>query len=216
MKKHTTYLSFKKEANLAELKRLALANIGDRKFADQEAKDIAGDKSLASSLKLSSKWCIWEQYVKGHVKSLSYKELLKQTAVIRSVEEFWIHWLNIPQPSSLFNSRKICRIMEDGEIPKALDALMVFKEGIQPEWEDPANSDGGHLEYSLTRVFDLGEIDEIWNNLIIGALSGEIDPDKIVTGKWKYIGSCVNPRITKETSYNFANMRHHLMFCPTY
>lgn len=68
----------------------------------------------------------------------------------------------------------------------SLGALMLFLDGVKPEWEDPANAKGGHFQFTMQAAafkskasFDfeasnpvtqvnagLALMDEIWNNLV--------------------------------------------------
>jgi len=61
---------------------------------------------------------------------------------------------------------------------------MIFKDGIKPEWEDPVNAKGAHFEYKIKP--DLsgggGQIDEYWNNLVLGMIGSMIEPAQMITG----------------------------------
>jgi hypothetical protein len=62
---------------------------------------------------------------------------------------------------------------------------MLFREGIRPEWEDPENEGGGHLEYALsTSSVSSYAMDHIWNNVVLSMVSGELGGEKnLVTGR---------------------------------
>eukprot|EP00493_Phyllostaurus_siculus_P018625 UN18919 len=59
---------------------------------------------------------------------------------------------------------------------------MVFREGIKPEWEDPANASGGHFQFQLKDILGGGLIDEYWNNIVLGIVGGTIEPAEMITG----------------------------------
>lgn len=76
----------------------------------------------------------------------SWGEDLNKVVDFDSVEEFWGLYNNIIPPSAL--------------PPKA--NYYLFKEGIKPAWEDPANSDGGKWSIQLPRDKSRAGIDQLW------------------------------------------------------
>ena len=64
-----------------------------------------------------------------------------------------------------------------------VDAIMVFKEDIKPMWEDELNAAGGHFQYSFRpNQTAAAQLDEYWNNLVLGLIGGTVDTKGIVTG----------------------------------
>eukprot|EP00929_Paragymnodinium_shiwhaense_P098963 TRINITY_DN604_c0_g1_i3.p2 TRINITY_DN604_c0_g1~~TRINITY_DN604_c0_g1_i3.p2 ORF type:complete len:130 (+),score=36.57 TRINITY_DN604_c0_g1_i3:222-611(+) len=59
---------------------------------------------------------------------------------------------------------------------------MLFKDGIAPEWEHPANSKGGHFQIQLKPAVGGAQIDEYWNNTVLGMIGGTLEPSDIITG----------------------------------
>ena len=122
-------------------------------------------------------WHIWEKLASQGGGADAYSKAMQDIATISSVSEFWDHWLAIPQPSELLEGNKIVR--EDPERSAAIDSLMIFREGIKPEWEDAANQAGGHFAFT----FKPGncnhlQVDEYWNNIVIAAVGGMLG-DKV-------------------------------------
>lgn len=76
----------------------------------------------------------------------SWGEDLNKVVDFDSVEEFWGLYSNIIPPTAL--------------PPKA--NYYLFKEGIKPAWEDPANSDGGKWSIQLPRDKNRERIDQLW------------------------------------------------------
>merc|ERR1712216_946259 len=59
---------------------------------------------------------------------------------------------------------------------------MIFREGIKPEWEDKMNANGGHFQFQLKNSLPPGQIDEYWNNLVLGMVGASIEPAHLITG----------------------------------
>eukprot|EP00922_Rhytidocystis_sp_ex-Travisia-forbesii_P060485 GHVS01089638.1.p1 GENE.GHVS01089638.1~~GHVS01089638.1.p1 ORF type:complete len:250 (+),score=47.85 GHVS01089638.1:206-955(+) len=130
-------------------------------------------------LPLQHIWHIWEQVV-PQKDSGDYSENTKAIASFRTVQEFWRLWNHMPQPSELLNSKRMVREADDAL--HLVDALMIFKEGVEPMWEDAVNARGGHFEYKLNRSAGGDQIDEYWNNLVLGMIGGNLEEGGIITG----------------------------------
>eukprot|EP01051_Picozoa_sp_SAG22_P008289 SAG22_NODE_623_length_8459_cov_39.989474_3_plen_190_part_00 len=59
----------------------------------------------------------------------------------------------VPPPGQVFSAQ-----------PKTVEGLCIFKKGIKPMWEDPANAAGG--EWQCRQPFDPLELDMLWENLV--------------------------------------------------
>eukprot|EP00812_Abedinium_dasypus_P009986 NODE_3635_length_760_cov_789.156028.p2 GENE.NODE_3635_length_760_cov_789.156028~~NODE_3635_length_760_cov_789.156028.p2 ORF type:complete len:212 (+),score=73.57 NODE_3635_length_760_cov_789.156028:3-638(+) len=128
-------------------------------------------------------WWIWEQVaqpkeVKGS--QSQYSEAMRRVASFSTVKGFWRYWNHIPQPSELLEGKKLTR--ESGSTKNLVDALMIFREGIRPEWEDPTNLRGGHFLLTLRPNIAGGSADEHWNNIVLGVVGGSIEPAEMITG----------------------------------
>lgn len=52
---------------------------------------------------------------------------------------------------------------------------LIFKKGIRPEWEDPANKDGGKWVVTMPIEDDIEEeCDKAWLNLLLTMISGSL------------------------------------------
>ncbi|KAK2195260.1 bifunctional Translation Initiation factor eIF- 4e-like/Translation Initiation factor eIF- 4e [Babesia duncani] len=135
-------------------------------------------------LPLKNKWIIWEQIVKSsdHTNTVDYKEFTKPLVSFDTVQAFWNLWLNIPQPSELGTTKRIARETSGGS-EHFVDAIMVFRDGIQPMWEDSANKDGGHFEYRFrpAEVQSL-TVDEYWNNIILALVGATLQHGELING----------------------------------
>lgn len=130
---------------------------------------------------LMNTWVLWEQVAQGGAPGKDqYKGLTREVAKFRTVKEFWKYWHHLPQPSELLENKKFIREQDDQL--NVVDALMVFREGVRPEWEDTVNATGGHFQFLLKPKLGGGQIDEYWNNLVLGVIGGSIEPAGIITG----------------------------------
>ncbi|UVC54713.1 initiation factor 4E [Theileria orientalis] len=141
--------------------------------------------NLDKPLSLKTKWVIWEQIVKmadHNHNNVDYKEHTKPLVSFDSVQAFWNLWFNIPQPSELSTNKRLARECSDGS-EHFVDAIMIFRDGIQPMWEDPLNKEGGHFDYRF-RPSDVQQlaVDEYWNNIILGLVGSTIPLGEYING----------------------------------
>jgi len=128
--------------------------------------------------KLKSGWTLWEM-----VQKKGNKESFDSGAAIASfstVKGFWKHWNHLPQPSELLDGKKFVRETPEGRM--IVECLMMFKEGVKPEWEDPLNANGGHFQMTLNGKVGGAQVDEYWNNAVLGMITGAIKPADMLTG----------------------------------
>ena len=104
--------------------------------------------------KLESFYTLWysRRLSPSRTTKIHYNDLVKAVISFQSVEQFWRIHLNIMAPS---------------QFPTP-GAYHVFKNGIKPMWEDPANKQGGKWFAIIRKKF----IDRCWENLLL-ALVGE-------------------------------------------
>lgn len=129
-------------------------------------------------------WTLWFDNP-GHKGSGSAKERretwganLHKVVDLQSVEEFWGLYNNIVPPSLLPQSAN----------------YYLFKQGIQPAWEDPANGGGGKWSLQLPREKHRNQIDKLWLYTMLSAIGEMLETpapdsklpesrdDEIVTG----------------------------------
>merc|ERR1712007_229650 len=113
-------------------------------------------------------------------KAAQYSDATHRVASFSTVKEFWKYWSHLPQPSELLDGKRFVR--EAGDTRNVVDALMMFREGIKPEWEDEKNASGGHFQFQLKPTLSGGTIDEYWNNIVLGMIGGTIEPAEMITG----------------------------------
>jgi hypothetical protein len=57
---------------------------------------------------------------------------------------------------------------------KRISTLALFKKGIVPKFEDPANKKGGEFRVTFEGVEDMNKMNQMWENLILLIISAEI------------------------------------------
>ncbi|KAJ1605158.1 translation initiation factor if-4E [Cryptosporidium canis] len=140
------------------------------------------DDLISRPLPLSHDWVVWEQLNMETRKDSDYSNATKPVAKFSSVQQFWWLWHHIPQPSELLRGKRMVRESSDGS-KCAVDAVILFKEGIQPMWEDPMNATGGHIHFRAWQASVIpGELDTMWNNLVLAVIGGSLKSSSIVNG----------------------------------
>jgi translation initiation factor 4E len=133
-----------------------------------------------SDPQLPCRWVIWEQHVIQKDKRAGYSDTTRESASFSTVKEFWGCWNHLPQPSELLSGKKFVRGY--GASSVVVDSLMVFREGVRPQWEHPANVHGGHFQLQLKPELGGGVIDELWNNIVLSCVAGLLEPPEMITG----------------------------------
>lgn len=146
---------------------------------------ITEERAADQPLPLQHTWHVWEQIQRdsSHAdRTIDYSENTRDLASFSTVQTFWQLWAHIPQPSELLGHKRMIRQDSNGK-SHVVDALMIFKEGIKPMWEDPQNATGGHFEYRIAPFqTKAGQLDEYWNNLVLGLVGGTIEHSDYITG----------------------------------
>jgi translation initiation factor 4E len=134
---------------------------------DTVIEDVVGETSLpprsADTIKpiaLHSKWTIWYDNPRLAPAGSDWTENLKQCGSFDTVESFWRIFNNLKPASELsVNSN-----------------YSVFRDGVQPSWEDPANAEGGKFVYALLKKdTKLGKCDEAWLFTVLAMIGETMD-----------------------------------------
>lgn len=126
--------------------------------------------------KLQSQWTLWELKEKHAIDSKDYGKLLREICEFSTVEDFWKYWMFIPKPSEVFGDGQT-KVYVEGRIIKAFG---MFKKGIEPTWEDPANKSG--CELVALKQFNSEVLDMFWENLVLGLIGETIDDGDEICG----------------------------------
>ncbi|GAA5990587.1 hypothetical protein JCM11641_007795 [Rhodosporidiobolus odoratus] len=104
---------------------------------------------------LYSPWTLWFDSASRQVKAQSWDDALTEVSTVSSVEEFWGLYNNIVAPSVLSSSNS---------------NYYLFKKGVKPAWEDPANEQGGKWAVQLPRGKYTESVDMMWLNTMLAAI----------------------------------------------
>ncbi|EER03490.1 eukaryotic translation initiation factor 4E type, putative [Perkinsus marinus ATCC 50983] len=159
----------------------------DEDFTRKLTEDAAADDDIdyEEDRKLMYKWVLWEQLQPNQKASAAeWKDLSRQVCTFGTVGEFWRYWRHVPQPSELLSEAGGCRFVREGDDGslRVVESMMVFRDGIKPEWEDPLNAIGGHLQFSLGPNVGGKQIDEYWNNIVLGVIGNTLPYPDMITG----------------------------------
>ena len=90
---------------------------------------------------------------------------------------FWSNVTHFLQPSFCFTKPACTRRPQvDGS---EIEGLALFRGGVDPVWEDPVNTDGGHWQASVT---PWERIDDVWDALVMAVVGNVEENNDVVTG----------------------------------
>ena len=145
-----------------------------KKMSDDELNDQT--EQPMSEHRLQNVWSVWEHKRDALSGREGYGTNMTKLCTFKTVEGFWRFANRIPPPSSMFTTDTGSKKFNEREI----EGISVFKEGIRPEWEDPKNMHGGEL--SVRRQMNIGQLDQWWEDLLLGIIGETIDPTDVITG----------------------------------
>lgn len=125
---------------------------------------------------LAQTWCFC-----GSTKNRSRKYGDNQATLgeFATVEGFWAIWRSLAKPTKLFHTQyqlEAARGGNPGREPQTrVEALCLFKKGISPQWEDPANAAGGQFNWQPRVDLQSGETQELdvgWEELVLAMVGG--------------------------------------------
>eukprot|EP01064_Diplonema_japonicum_P020887 TRINITY_DN30459_c0_g1_i1.p1 TRINITY_DN30459_c0_g1~~TRINITY_DN30459_c0_g1_i1.p1 ORF type:complete len:182 (+),score=52.49 TRINITY_DN30459_c0_g1_i1:44-589(+) len=110
---------------------------------------------------LEHKWTMWYDSFKKQDPDKSWEENLMKVSDFDTVEDFWSTYNHIKRPTSLEYGAN----------------YHVFKSGIKPMWEDPANKEGGRFIIAIQPSKEEA-LNETWEHLLL-AMIGEYVEDGV-------------------------------------
>eukprot|EP00741_Cyanophora_paradoxa_P024845 tig00000310_g23986.t1 len=137
---------------------------GQEQFMDEATDYYAGDAGypLEYSIKhpLQHRWTMWYDNPGKRVNQTNWEDNLRRILTFDTVEDFWCMFNNIVPPSKL----------------AAGSNYHLFKEDVEPKWEDPNNGQGGKwtLIWPTKRRADL---DQLWLDLVLSLIGEQFDDE---------------------------------------
>mmetsp|Transcript_32728 Transcript_32728/g.77142 ORF Transcript_32728/g.77142 Transcript_32728/m.77142 type:complete len:218 (-) Transcript_32728:143-796(-) len=122
----------------------------------EEAAGAAPGAELSVKHPLQNAWVLWFDNPVKRLGAKDWSQNLKKVATFDMVEDFWGIFNNIRPPSRLNPGSN----------------YHLFKVGIEPMWEHPANMNGGKWTYSIPKKDGKKLIDDMWLYTIL-AMIGE-------------------------------------------
>jgi hypothetical protein len=95
-----------------------------------------------------------------------------------TVEDFWAAFNHLPKPGRCFfdgDSRASV-----GDDNKVIDEFCLFKKGVKPEWEDPANKNGGC--FFVRKTMEPDQADTYWQNTCLAMIGEQLDEGDVIAG----------------------------------
>lgn len=117
---------------------------------------------------LQNSWVLWfdpGSYGHKNKTAKTWIETLEKIYTITTVEDFWAVFNNVTAPQNI----------------PAGSNYYIFKEGIQPQWEDKRNKSGGKWQV-ITNRSQRDKLNEMWENtlmLLVGEQFDGADNDQI-------------------------------------
>ncbi|KNE65024.1 hypothetical protein AMAG_10691 [Allomyces macrogynus ATCC 38327] len=119
---------------------------------------MSSDSSASLPHALARAWTVYYSHRSPAQRVANYEEAIKKLATFSTVEEFWSVYSRLKRPNDL----------------EPVSDYHLFRAGVRPVWEDPANITGGKW---MIR-FKKGISGRFWEDMILG-LIGEQFADPI-------------------------------------
>ncbi|KAK8797282.1 hypothetical protein WA158_004490 [Blastocystis sp. Blastoise] len=148
------------------------------------------DNNVPSKHALEHKWTIYEQVslVDSVDKKEAYLNSYENICTFGTVETFWLNWTKLPSVSDLFYDgveKEIIRIDTTNDIKteKRYHILgqAIFKDDILPQYEDPANEKGGHIQVSLSHEAHQ-QLGAFWETVVLSMIGETLEEGDEIVG----------------------------------
>lgn len=114
---------------------------------------------------LETKWTLWFDNPNGKQKQATWGQTLRTVYTFDTVEDFWCLYNNIIPPSRLSPGSD----------------LHLFREGVEPKWEDPKCEHGGSWKVMVPKG-NKQMLDTMWLHAILAAIGEQWDDGDEVCG----------------------------------
>jgi len=125
------------------------------------------DDEFAIKHPLQHSWALWFDNPQKKTSLASWGDYLKKIYTFSTVEDFWSLWNNVKAAS---------------ELPAGC-SYHIFKDGIEPKWEDSANERGGKWVINhKSSQRNTKVIDQMWLGAVLAVIGASFDDDDEVCG----------------------------------
>lgn len=160
---------------------------------------------------LSTKWSLWEMVQDGSTgvsTDAAYENACRHVKSFATIEQFMHLYNGMPDPSCVLKKQSIVRKPSEADFekeeiekclsqedklkqaykmfidsePEQISAMMIFRDGISPTWEDPANFGGGHFQFVFKSDFPVFAVDELWERTLFSILGNLVEGAEHITG----------------------------------
>jgi translation initiation factor 4E len=137
---------------------------------------------MNEDLELYDSWTIYD-----HDKSVSsYEKSIRKLGIFKSVGQL-NYFKELLRPSLYFYNKDVGKpyLSLNNGTSREVSAISIFKNEIEPKWEDPLNKNGGEFsirKFIKTSKDSLEVMDEFWNSLLLFVLSGSSKVSESITG----------------------------------
>ncbi|KAH8554157.1 translation initiation factor Eif4e [Umbelopsis sp. PMI_123] len=115
---------------------------------------------------LHNEWTLWFDNPGKKANVQSWSQNLKEIVTFKTIEDFWAVFNNIVKVSRLDISSN----------------YHLFKKGVRPEWEDPANEHGGKFSVQFPKNRTGEAINDLWLYTLLACIGEQLPNEAEVTG----------------------------------
>jgi len=147
------------ESKITKEEPVAAHPLADQPESDPESEEKESDDEQLTKLEYS--FTFWFSYFREmkNKQVEDYENFIKKIGDFETAEEFWGYYQHIRRPDSL---------------PKSCEVFL-FKSGIRPLWEDPANKGGGRFVLHIKKIF----ANKTWEDMLIAVVTSTKDDPEI-------------------------------------
>ncbi|CBK22821.2 uncharacterized protein [Blastocystis hominis] len=139
---------------------------------------------------LQNTWVISEQYQQEEKadKARDYESSFEKICSFNTIEDFWGYWNKLPRISDVFfdgNEKIVIRNDErnpgEGSRKYKIQSQCLFKEGVEPKYEDAQNRRGGNMRVLFGKE-DHAKLSDVWETVVLSLIGESLDDGDNITG----------------------------------
>ena len=143
---------------------------------------------------LQTGWSFWENYrpaIKEQNQTKSFSENLSEIFQFDNLNKFAQFWNGMPYDCAsnliYFPANETEKKIRKNDRDLIIEGLNLFRKGVRPEWEDPANQKGYHFQCELDvqpHTYDLVSrtYDDLWKLFVFSLIGEECEASEEITG----------------------------------